>query len=56
MNKIDKIIKTLKESKVTFKIWDGNWCYWFAEEFETYPEAELLLRQVLQKELKGEKK
>ena len=55
MNKIDKIIKTLKKSKFTSEEWDGEWCYWFAEEFETYPEAELLLRKVLQKELLEEK-
>ena len=45
---IDKIIETLKESKVTSKKWKGKWCYWFKEEFEEYPEAEMLLRKVLE--------
>ena len=48
---VDKIIKTLKESKVTSKRWKGKWCPWFKEEFEDIPEVELLLRTVLEKEL-----
>ena len=48
MNKVDEIIKILKESKLTTKRWKDKWCYWFKEEFEEYPEAELLLRKVLE--------
>lgn len=48
---VKRIIKTLKESKVTSKRWDGKWCYYFKEEFEDCPEAELLLTKVLEKEL-----
>ncbi len=52
MKIVERILKTLKESKVTSKKWNGKWCFWFKEEFEDYPEAEILLRAVLEKELR----
>jgi hypothetical protein len=45
---IEKVLKELKESKLTSKRWKGKWCYWFKEELEEYPEAELLLKVVLE--------
>jgi len=46
----EKIIKTLKESKVTSKRWGGKWCYFFKEELEDYPEIEILLKKVIDRE------
>ncbi len=52
-NGIENILKKLKESKVHSRAWKGKWCLWFKEEFEEHPEAEKVLRSILEVELRN---